>query len=315
MTATLAMLVPAYNAAGYLPRLLASAQAQARPFDEIWVYDDSSSDGTAAVAERYGAKVVRGAVNKGCSAGKNALAVRTGCDWVHFHDADDELMPNFVVLAHRWMADGGRDVVLFPYEERSPSGEVTAYRTFDPADVAADPRSFTIRRQINPFCGLYRREAFLAAGGYDDDPQVLYNEDVALHVRLAFAGLAFGAETEVSIVNHRRTDSMSASNALKCAQAHYHVMRKTASHPASAPYAREIASRLWRVAGLLAAYGDWTNADRAAGLAASLARPAPEDGSLLFRILTSVSPTLALRAREGLIRLTRPAARAGFTAP
>ena len=61
----LALLIPAWNAAAWLPRLLASAAAQTEPFDEIWVYDDASSDDTAAIAERLGARVVRGDVNAG----------------------------------------------------------------------------------------------------------------------------------------------------------------------------------------------------------------------------------------------------------
>lgn len=309
----LALLIPAYNATPWLERLLASAKAQTQPFDEIWVYDDCSSDGTAELAERLGARVVRGEVNRGCSAGKNVLARRTTAPWVHFHDADDELLPGFVALARRWMAADAADVVLFPYEERDDrTGEHIAWRRFDPADLAADPRSYALREQINPFCGLYRREAFLAAGGHDEDPLVLYNEDVAVHVRLAFAGLVFAAETEVAIVNHRRLDSMSAANALKCVQAQYNVMRKALELPGAQAYHREIASRLWRNAGLLAAHLDWETADRAAALAARLAPPAPADGSALFRALASISPAGALRVREALIRLARPAARAGY---
>jgi glycosyltransferase involved in cell wall biosynthesis len=152
MTPTLALLIPAYNAAAYLPRLLRSAKNQTEPFDEIWVYDDCSSDETATVAESYGARVVRGATNRGCSAGKNALAARTGADWLHFHDADDELYPNFVALARRWIDDGRFDVVLFAYEERcEASSKPTGLRIFDPLDVHQDARSYAIREQINPF--------------------------------------------------------------------------------------------------------------------------------------------------------------------
>ncbi len=68
---TAALLIPAWNAAAWLPRLLASAAAQTTPFDETWVYDDASCDDTAAVAERLGALVIRGQTNVGCSAGKN----------------------------------------------------------------------------------------------------------------------------------------------------------------------------------------------------------------------------------------------------
>ncbi|MFM7345025.1 MAG: glycosyltransferase, partial [Tagaea sp.] len=48
--------IPAYNAAKYLPRLLASAKAQTEPFDEICVYDDCSTDETGTVAAALGMK-------------------------------------------------------------------------------------------------------------------------------------------------------------------------------------------------------------------------------------------------------------------
>jgi glycosyltransferase involved in cell wall biosynthesis len=304
---TLALLIPAFNATHWLPRLLESAAGQTEPFDEIWVYDDCSADDTAAVAERYGARLVRGAVNRGCSCGKNALAARTQADWLHFHDADDALLPNFVALARKWMADGRFDVVLFDYEWREDdTGELLAVRHFDASDLARDPRSYALRVQINPFCGLYRREAFLSAGGYDEDPLVLYNEDVAVHIRLAFAGLSFAAESDVSIINYRRSDSMSASNHLKCIQAQYHVMRKLASHRDAAPYSREIAVSLWGAAAGLASHLDWCAADRAALLAMQLAGPALAPSREHFRALCRLSPRLALRVREGLIRMFKP---------
>ncbi len=309
---TLALGVPADNAAAYRPRVLASAAAQNEPFDEIWVYDDGSTDDTAAVAERLGANVIRGTVNLGCSAGKNALAAHVAADWLHFHDADDELMPNFVSVARRWMADGRYDVVLFAFEERDDrTGRLRATWRFDPADLARDPRAYSIRNQINPFCGLYRRDAFLSAGGYDEDPSVLFNEDVAMHIGLAFAGLSFAAEAEVCIINHRRSDSMSAANQLNCIRAQYQVMRKTAERSGAGVYSRDISSKLWHAAGVLAAHLDWQTADAAVALARKLA-PAVTEGSPAYRALAAVSPALALRIRERLIRVLRPSAREGY---
>jgi glycosyltransferase involved in cell wall biosynthesis len=303
----LALLVPAYNAAAYLPRLLESAQRQAEPFDEVWVYDDCSTDETAAVAERYDARVVRGDVNCGCSHGKNVLASRTTADWIHFHDADDELLPNFTSLARRWITVGRFDVVLFAYEQRDDaSGQHIEYSVFDPTDLARSPSSFAIRNQINPFCGLYRREAFLRAGGYDEDPLVLFNEDVAMHIALAFAHLSFAAETEVSIVNYRRKSSMSAANRLRCLQAHYHVMRKTADRDSARRYSAEIAYRLWVAVGGLAAELDWNTADRAAALAMQLAGPSVAPSGQLFKKFCRLSPNIAIRLREGLIRIVKP---------
>ena len=308
---TIALLIPAWNAAAWLPRLLASAHAQTQPFDAIWVYDDCSSDDTATVAKAHGAQVLRGAVNRGCSAGKNALAAQVKADWLHFHDADDELLPNFVALARGWIDRGAPDVVLFDYFYKdNATGELLATRRFDHAQLTADPRRYAIREQINAICGIYRRSSYLAAGGYDEDPAVLFNEDVNFHIKLAFAGLSFGAENEPSLINYRIGGSMSGGNQLKCLQAHLAVMQRTLARPDALPYRSEIAAKLWAVAGQLGAYGDWASADRAAQTAAAIAPPDAVAGSGLFRSLARLSPTLALRARERWVRLTRPSLRA-----
>lgn len=311
----LAMLIPAYNAAAHLPRLLASAAAQSEPFDEIWVYDDASTDNTAAVAARYGARVVRGEVNRGCSFGKNALAERTSCEWIHFHDADDALKPHFVETARHWMRDDGPDVVLFGYEERdSGTGELLAVRRFADADLARDPVSYAVRVKIVSIVGVYRRDRFLPVGGYDLDREVLYNEDVAMHVRLALAGLSFAADPEVTVVNYRRRDSMSTSNQARCLRAHYHVMRKVAAATGTR-YATEIADRLWITAAGAASYLDWPTADAAASLAVRLAGPHPTNSGALFRALCRISVPAALRLREALIRAAKPRLRRGYPAP
>lgn len=308
---TLSLLVPAYNAAWCLPRLLRSAQAQTMPFDQIWVYDDCSTDDTKAVAEEYGARVLRGEVNQGCSAGKNALARHVDTDWVHFHDADDELLPNFVSLARRWIERGDKDVVLFPYEWRdNTTNELLALNRFDHESLVADARRYAIKTQINPFCGLYRRQRMLDAGAYDVDPLVLYNEDVAFHIRMAFAGLSFGADTEVSIVNYRVGGSMSAANQAKCAVSHYHVMRKALTLPKAQEYHPEIGANLWRIAGILAAHQQWPTARLASELARQLCPPPAHAGKLWFRILARCAPYQTVQLREFLIRKLKPKLRA-----
>ena len=169
--ATLALLVPAYNAAKFLPRLLESVGAQTQPFDEIWVYDDCSTDDTAAVARQWGAQVVRGDVNRGTAYGKTILVQKTGCDWVHFHDSDDELLPGFVERAHQWMAKDSFDMVVFGCSQRDEvTGLIEDTVIHDAQKLAADPIGYTISTKINSISGIYRRTAFIAAGGFDLDP-------------------------------------------------------------------------------------------------------------------------------------------------
>jgi glycosyltransferase involved in cell wall biosynthesis len=316
---TLALLIPAYNAASFLPRLLESARQQTVPFDEIWVYDDSSTDDTAAVAERLGARVVRGQTNQGCTFGKSVLVGQTSCEWIHFHDADDLLLPGFVERARWWMAQSELDVVAFGCEERwEDSRELISVTAPDDDSISADPVGYTITHKINAISGLYRREAFLKSGGFDLDPLVLYNEDQACHCQLARAGLRFRGDPTIIAVNLRQPVSMWTANQEKALRAHYHVMKKALSHPTGARHKEAIAERLWCVAGGAASQLDWETADMAASLAAQIASPSAVPVSGTFQALCRLSPRFALRTRELLVRALRPRLRVnhpGWRAP
>lgn len=310
---SLALCIPAHNEATVLPRLLESAQRQTVPFDEIWVYDDCSTDNTGEIARQFRAKVIRGEVNRGCSYGKNVLAQQTACKWIHFHDADDALYPNFVEQAHQWMwLEQAPDVVLFSYEARDcDTDEQVGLRVFDDLELRRDPVAYTLREQINPFCGLYRRDAFLKAGGYDLDPLVLYNEDVAMHCQLARAGLSFAADPTVTVINYYRPNSMSRANQPKCSRAQFHVMRKAAEALAGG-YSEEISQKLWAIAGVSASYLDWQNADDCIALALKLTGKIPQQSSHLFKFLCQLNPYLGIRIRELIIRTLKPSLRKGY---
>jgi hypothetical protein len=311
--ADIALCIPAFNAAGFLPRLLHSARAQSIPFAEIWVYDDASSDQTAAVAAALGARVVRGESNRGCSHGKNVLARSAACGWLHFHDADDELKPGFVEKALPWMQRSPpKDVVFFAYETRShDNNELLGHRTFDGDALARDPLAYVLAEQINPFCGLYRREPFLRTGGWDEDPLVLQSEDQACHFRLAAAGLTFASDPSTTVINYIRQGSMTTSNLPGANRSAYQVMCKAAQSPLLKPVHRQIVGlRAWRIAANAAAYLDWETANLAANLALTLKAPLPPETGLLFRSIAHFSVRMALRMREFLIRTLKPGLRA-----
>ncbi len=93
-------IIPARNEEVNLPRLLNSLVAQDYPLYEVIVVDDASTDGTAAVVRRYGAKGVRLLLTNGPPegwTGKNAACWRgaeaSHYPWLLFIDADTELAP------------------------------------------------------------------------------------------------------------------------------------------------------------------------------------------------------------------------------
>jgi glycosyltransferase involved in cell wall biosynthesis len=309
----LALLIPAYNAADYLPRLFQSVQSQTEPFDEVWVYDDCSTDKTLTIAEGHGAHVVRGDINRGCTHGKSVLVKRTNCEWVHFHDADDLLLPNFVACARRWLDHEGVDVIVFGCEERwEKGGDLISVSLPDDALLAADPIGYTINHKINAISSVYSRIAFLSAGGFDLDPEVHFNEDEACHCKLARAGVRFRGDPTVTVVNLRRQTSMWTANRDKALRARYHVMRKALAGPNGQLHKLAIAKELWLVVAGAASQLDWQTADEAAELAMQLAGPAVIPSGPLFRNLCRLSPRLALRVREWLIRVLKPRLRENY---
>jgi len=304
---SIGLYIPAYNASEFLPRLLDSADRQTEPFDEIIVYDDCSNDDTSSVAQSYGARVISGEKNRGPAVARKRLAETAEANWLHFHDADDELYPNFVEQGKKWIArENPPDIVFFSYEyRRNDSGDLISVRNFDAEALRRDPIGYNICNQINPFCGLYRRKSFLGAGGPDTDPKVLYNEDPAMHCKLARAGLRFDADSTVTVINYKREGSLSRSNRVKCRRSRYHVLEKCAKQNEDT-HGEIIARELWAEAGRLAAHVQWDLADKAAQLAVELDGRVPRHGGSLFRMLGTLSPQVALRVREWAIRFFKP---------
>jgi GT2 family glycosyltransferase len=298
--AGLALIVPAFNAANYLPRLMRTAHAQLVPFDEIWVYDDGSTDDTARVARELGAQVVRGATNRGPSHGRNVLAQASRAKWLHFHDADDALLPEFTKATRPYMVLDRHDVVLFDYETRDNESGMHRYvRRFDWTELDRDPIRFAIVEQINAIHGLYRRDTFLAVGGFDTAKRL--DEDPDLHLRLALAGCRFAGSPDVQVINYLRSDSVSATSRHECVQARYETMC-LAARAVGSIYATEIATKLWSVASGAATFLDWPLADKAAAKALALAGARGVGKQGLFQLLVRVDYRLALRLRELSVR-------------
>ncbi len=88
--ARISVIIPAFNAGRFRGEALESVFAQGLEDPEVVVIDDGSSDGTAAVAERYGRGVgVIRQPRSGSGRARNAGLAATSGELVAFLDADD----------------------------------------------------------------------------------------------------------------------------------------------------------------------------------------------------------------------------------
>jgi glycosyltransferase involved in cell wall biosynthesis len=89
--------IPVFNGARYLAATIEALLAQSRPFDEIIVIDDGSSDHSSQIAEKFKVTTVRHSCNKGIAAARNTGITRASYELVAAIDAD-------CVLHTEWLA-------------------------------------------------------------------------------------------------------------------------------------------------------------------------------------------------------------------
>ncbi|GAA4498705.1 glycosyltransferase family 2 protein [Gluconacetobacter tumulicola] len=117
MTGTFSVLIPVYNAAGFVERAVESVVAQRLPATEILVIDDCSTDTTCAVVEELARRhpairLLRTERNGGPAAARNAGIAQAAGDWIAILDADDAYAPDRLdAVANALAHDPAIDIV------------------------------------------------------------------------------------------------------------------------------------------------------------------------------------------------------------
>jgi GT2 family glycosyltransferase len=93
-----AAVVPHWNRRDLLPALFENLRQQTRAFDQIIVVDNGSTDDSAAVAERAGARVLRLDRNLGFAAAVNKGIEAAEADWIGILNNDVRLAPDWLAM-------------------------------------------------------------------------------------------------------------------------------------------------------------------------------------------------------------------------
>jgi glycosyltransferase involved in cell wall biosynthesis len=203
------LLVPCYNSERFIDGFLANINNLNKAFDEILFYDDASTDHTVSVLQARGCTVIKGETNQGPGFARNTLASTAKGNWFHFHDIDDFLDPDYLVKTAAIAQTSNYDVVLCNVDWYSTDQKTILLSwKYSNEQINQDPVSYTIGHPIGGINGLYRKEKFTAAGGFNTSLRIW--EDADLHVRLAGAGSRFYVIEEVLSISIRYSNSASA---------------------------------------------------------------------------------------------------------
>ena len=197
-----AVIIVNWNAGALLARCLDHLSRQTLPPRRVYVVDNASSDGSCdrLAVEFPHVELIRAERNLGFAAANNLAAKRAeGCDWIALLNPDAFPAPGWLEALMRAAARrpefsffGSR--MLMADEPTRLDGVGDAYHVsglvWREGHGAPAPGNYVEEREIFSPCAaaaLYRREAFLGAGGFDED-YFCYVEDVDLGFRLRLFG-------------------------------------------------------------------------------------------------------------------------------
>lgn len=173
--------IPAHNAAGFLPRCLESVFAQTFPPYEVIVVDDGSTDNTAKLATELGATVVS-RPNGGLAAARNTGIAHASSEWIALLDADDLWAPSKL---ERQAASLRADTVLV-YTGVQFFGNSGVLEERPAIDASTARKLLRYCNPIAPSSVLVKRQAVIQEGGFREDLRAC--EDWEMWVRLQPVG-------------------------------------------------------------------------------------------------------------------------------
>lgn len=287
----IALLIPCFNAASFLPRLAESVRGLTRPFSRVLCYDDGSTDGTVEAARQLGWEILTPNPNRGVAHARNRLAATAGTEWIHFHDADDEICPGFVADLARYCG-AEHDVVSCDADwiDASTRAVRIAWR-YEPAALKRDPQRALLQTAMGLNNSIIRRRTWETVGGCDETLPIW--EDADVHVRMARAGARWHHVPAVLTRSLRRPESFSHDYARgwRCRLA---ALEKYAAESDAVRLADILASEAERAAAELAVLGASADALRAVKLCRQLGGRPPSSGHPLLRLLKPFVPAVTL---------------------
>ena len=182
---TASIIIPCFNGERFLAEAIDAALAQTYPQCEVIVVDDGSSDGSAAIMQKYAGRirVVRQA-NAGLPAARNAgIRVSTG-GYLAFLDADDYWRQDFIEKMVQTLETSGAAIAYCGWQNVGlPDGRG---KPFIPPDYEHEQDKLErlvggVRWPVH--AALVRRHVVEAVGGFD--PKWTSCEDFAFWIRAA----------------------------------------------------------------------------------------------------------------------------------
>ncbi|MHC4945250.1 MAG: glycosyltransferase family 2 protein [Planctomycetota bacterium] len=203
-TSSVSIIVPAHNAKDHLEHCLQALEQECTGHEEIIVVDDASTDDTAALAKRLGARVFTLSENGGPSRARNLGAAEATGEVLLFVDADVAVHPGTLERVRTFLENNPDTAALFGSYDANPreEGTLTQYRNLVHHFVHQQGRP-----EASTFwagCGAIRRKIFRDIGGYDALRFPRCIEDIEMGYRMRQQGYTIRLDRELLCTHLKR---------------------------------------------------------------------------------------------------------------
>ncbi|MEL6294536.1 MAG: glycosyltransferase [Pseudomonadota bacterium] len=183
---SVAAVVPAYNAAGYIRRCIDGLIAAGFRPDQISIADDGSTDSTIEIVREYGIEPIVLSANLGAAGARNAAAQAVGADILLFVDADVIVHPDVCErILDRFTQPDAPSAIFGSYDDKPTRSEPIS-RVRNLLHHYVHQKNGGAATTFWTGLGAVRRDVFDEVGGFD--ASVAMMEDIEFGMRLHLAG-------------------------------------------------------------------------------------------------------------------------------
>jgi glycosyltransferase involved in cell wall biosynthesis len=220
------IVIPAYNRVNLIGDAIAGVYEQSsRVATEVIVVDDCSTDGTADVAARLGATVLRHESNQGAGAARKTGTEAARGRWIAFLDSDDRWAPDHLRIV--WGARNGHVLVSTSGVGQGRTGFYALGSPFLRPVVLRSPRDVMRPENLIPTgAAIVRADALRSAGGSSEDR---FAEDLDVWLRVLEQGT--GVVLPDITVAYRRHEGQASSDGVRMRAALLDVLDRFEGRP------------------------------------------------------------------------------------
>lgn len=207
---TVAVIIPVYNSSKLLGDTLLALSLGTRLPDELIVVDDGSTDESAAIAESYGARVIRMSQNAGPGACRNQGALAAASEILIFLDADTCVHAKTIQQMMDRLAFGNHLTGVFGSYDDTPLDPSPCSQFRNLAHCYVHRSANRSALTFWSGCGAVRRDAFLAVNGFDERYTRPSIEDIDLGYRITDQGGHILLDPEIYVTHTKHWTMRSA---------------------------------------------------------------------------------------------------------